>query len=374
MHAPSPVLAAALAALGLGAASCAFAPVTPAAAPAPARFAATPPAAPTATPPVAAQASPTERPEPADKRLGILVFPGVQVIDFTGPYEVLTGAFANGRRVFDVVTVGLSPGELDTSPPFAGLHMRPDFTLDDCPRLDVLVVPGGEIDAVSDDPRAMAWLAKAVGEAECVMSVCNGAFLLAKGGHLKNQRATTFYWFIDELKDDEPTCTPVHDERFVDNGKIITTAGLTSGIDGALHLIERYTDHFTAEQRAFGLEYHWQPESRWTRGNLADRHYITMVGAGFDFPDGAVRDWRTVENTGDEDHWTKRWTFRSELPRAELLALLEPKARAAWRRSAAPADSAWEFEDGKGAPWTAAFTLVAGPDASWTLALDIDRR
>src|SRR6185295_19150584 len=94
--------------------------------------------------------------------------------------------------------------------------------------------------SVEDNPLAMEWVNKAVSQAECVMSVCNGAFILAKGGHLKGQRATTFFYFIDQLKKDEPTCTPVHDERFTDNGKIITTAGLSSGIDGALHLIERY--------------------------------------------------------------------------------------------------------------------------------------
>ena len=334
--------------------------------------AADPAAAPTPPAPSSPAAAP-ERP-PALKRLGILVFPGVQVIDFAGPYEVLSSVHFNDQRVFDVVTVGLTADEIRTSPGFEGLRLRPDVTIADCPRLDLLVIPGGEIGALEDDPRAMAWIAKAVGEAECVMSVCNGAFVLAKGGHLRNQRATTFYYFIDGLADDDPTCTPVHDERFVDNGKIITTAGLSSGIDGALHLVERYTDHFTAEQQALGLEYHWEPESDWVRGNLADRHYISMVGPGFDFPEGSVRGWKTIENTGDTQHWTKRWTFDSALSRPQLYALLEPKSSAAWRRSAAPGDSVWEFEDGKGRPWRAEFTLDGPLAEAWTLALHIDRR
>jgi putative intracellular protease/amidase len=320
------------------------------------------------TPPPAAS-----RP-PALKRLGILVFPGVQVIDFAGPYEVLSSVHFRGRQVFDVFTVGLTADEIRTSPGFEGLRLRPEYTPETCPRLDLLVIPGGEIGAIEDDARAMAWIAKAVDQAECVMSVCNGAFILAKGGHLKNQRATTFYYFIDGLADDEPTCTPVHDERFVDNGKIVTTAGLSSGIDGALHLVERYTDHHTAEQTALGLEYHWQPDSTWVRGNLADRHYISMVRAGFDFPEGSVRDWRTIENTGDLEHWTKRWTFTSSLSRSELYALLEPKLVASWRRSARPGDSVWEFEDDRGRPWRAEFTLADAGSEAWTLGLQIDRQ
>ncbi|HZL99568.1 MAG TPA: DJ-1/PfpI family protein [Planctomycetota bacterium] len=326
------------------------------------------------SPAPAADPLPAPAREPALKRLGILVFPGVQVIDFTGPYEVLSAVHFRGDKVFDVITVGLTADELRTSPGFEGLRLRPDATIDDSPPLDVLLIPGGEIGAVEDDARAMAWIAKAVEQAECVMSVCNGAFILAKGGHLRNQRATTFYYFIDELKEAEPTCTPVHDERFVDNGKIITTAGLSSGIDGALHLVERYTDRFTAEQLALGLEYHWQPESDWARGNLADRHYISMVGAGFDFPEGSVRGWTTVENTGSTEHWTKRWTLESALSRAELFALLEPKLAAAWRRGAAPGCSAWEFEDEQGRPWRAEFTLEGGGDGEWMLDLRMEKQ
>lgn len=315
---------------------------------------------------------PAPQQPPALKKVGILVYPGVQVIDFTGPYEVLSSVFFEGRKVFDVVTVAPGPGMLRTSPGFEGLRLTPDFTLEDCPKLDLLLLPGGEIGSVTDDPKVMEWIARTAKDAECVMSVCNGAFILAHGGHLAHQSATTFYYFIDQLKEDEPTCTPVHDQRFVDNGKIITAAGLSSGIDAALHLVERYTDRYTAEQTALGLEYHWQPESSWTRGNLADRHYIRMVGAGFDFADGAVQGWTTVENGGTETHWTKRWTFRSALERAALLKVLEAKLAASWKKTAAQGDSSvWTFADDKGVPWSATLTLTRETD--WKLSLEIDR-
>ena len=324
---------------------------------------------------VAAQQPTEPKPPPALKRLGILVFPGVQVIDFTGPFEVLASVHFKRQKVFDVVTVGLSSDMIRTSPGFEGLRLTPDFTIDDCPKLDLLVIPGGEIGSVNDNPKAMEWIGKAVKEAECVMSVCNGAFILAKGGHLKNQSATTFYYFIDELKDDEPTCRPVYDQRFVDNGKIITAAGLSSGIDAALHLVERYTDRFTAEQLALGLEYHWQPELNWARSGLADRHYITMVGPGFDFPQDGVRDWTTVENNGSATHWTKRWTFGSPLQREQLFEIIHRKFGAVWTNSSATADgSTWDFKDDRGQPWKAVLTIAPADVGHWVMTLQIDKQ
>jgi hypothetical protein len=206
------------------------------------------------------------------------------------------------------------------------------------------------------------------------MSVCNGAFILAKGGHLKNQRATTFYYFIDDLQEAEPTCTAVYDERFVDNGKIITTAGLSSGIEGALHLIERYGSRYDAQQRALGLEYNWQPEQNWSRGGLADRHYISMVRNGFDFPAGAVARWATVENSGTVEEWTKRWTFESSLERAALLKVFEDKMSTKWTRAGDVADgSAWSFQDDKGKAWGATLTLTREPVGGWTAVMRIKK-
>jgi putative intracellular protease/amidase len=258
--------------------------------------------------------------------------------------------------------------------PENGIRMMSDVTIDDCPRLDLLVIPGGEVGVVKDSPKAMEWIAKAVGEAECVMSVCNGAFVLAEGGHLKNQPATTFHYFIDDLAEAEPTCTPVYDQRFVDNGKIITTAGLSSGIDGALHLVERYGSRYDAEQLALGLEYNWQPELNWARANLADRHYIEMVGDGFPFPPGSLVAWTTVENGGTTDRWTKRWTFESDLERPDLVAILEPKLAASWTKASTLDDrTTWSFDDDKGNAWTATHELEAAGERAWTMAIRIER-
>ena len=327
------------------------------------------------TVPLLLAARPQEDPPPPDaKKLGILVYPGVQVIDFTGPYEVLTGATSKRKKLFDVMTVGLNADVFRAGSPEKGIRMMPDVTMKDCPKLDILVIPGGEVGAIEDNPDAMAWVDKAVAGAECVMSVCNGAFVLAKGGHLKNQAATTFYYFIDDLAEAEPTCKPVYDQRFVDNGKIITTAGLSSGIDGSLHLVERYGSRYDAEQVALGLEYHWQPEANWSRANLADRHYIAMVGEGFPFPEGSVKGWSTVENSGTTDRWTKRWTFGSSWGREKVLEIVEGKMATAWKKGP-ERDGArtWTFEDDKGNPWAALLSLEPTGENAWSMTLRIER-
>jgi putative intracellular protease/amidase len=309
---------------------------------------------------------------PAPRKLGILVFPGVQVIDFTGPYEVLTGAHSGSRLLFDVCTVGLTHDEFRMGWIEKGIPMRADYALDDCPKLDILVIPGGETGSIEDSAEAMAWVKKVAQDAECVMSVCNGAFILAEAGLLKNQKATTFYWFLDELKEAEPTCTIVYDQRFADNGRIITTAGLTSGIDGALHLIERYGSRHDAEQRALGLEYHWQPELNWSRAGLADRHLIRMLGQqGFEFPDDKVSVWTTVENNGTTEQWTKRWTFDSPLAPDEIAGIFESKLATSWRKSP-DNQKEWTFADEKGQPWKAALTVTDLHEGHWTASIHLE--
>ena len=311
--------------------------------------------------------------EPAPKKLGFLVFPGVQVIDFTGPYEVLGGASSAHRELFDVCTVGLTHDEFRMGMPDKGIRMLADFSIDDCPKLDILVVPGGHTSSVEDDPKAMAWLGKTAADAECVMSVCNGAFILAKAGLLKGQKATTYYWFMDDLEQAEPGCTVVYDQRFVDNGKIVTTAGLTSGIDGALHLIERYGSRYDAEQRALGLEYHWQPELNWSRAGLADRHLVRMLGQnGFEFPEGKVSAWTVVENNGTQEQWTKTWTFDSPLAAGEIAGVFETKMAASWKKAEGRAGG-WAWQDEKGQAWAATLTIADRKDGHWTASIEVQR-
>ncbi len=194
-----------------------------------------------------------------------------------------------------------------------------------------------------------------------------------KSFRLRGQSVTTFYWFLEDLKKDEPSCMIAYDQRFTDNGKIMTTAGLSSGIDGALHLIERYGSRFDAEQAALGLEYNWQPDLNWSRAGLADRHLIKMLGAtGFDFPKGSETGWTVVENNGTVEAWTKRWTFNSSLTRQELIPIFETRIALTWTRTSTNGEASdWSFKDEKGRAWTATLRLTTPSNTAWTASINL---
>ncbi|MCE9532221.1 MAG: DJ-1/PfpI family protein [Planctomycetes bacterium] len=180
---------------------------------------------------------PTAKAEPLKektklKTVAILLFNGVELLDFAGPAEVFIVA-AEGKA-FRVVTVADSTKPLKT---MGGITVTPDFDYTTAPKADILVVPGGNMAAVGEAGRD--WIKKTAKEAEIVMSVCFGAMLLAQTGLLDDIEATTHHWGIERLKKVAPKCKVVESKRFVDSGKIITTAGVTAGIDGALRIVER---------------------------------------------------------------------------------------------------------------------------------------
>jgi transcriptional regulator GlxA family with amidase domain len=176
--------------------------------------------------------APGKADRPAMKTVAVLLFEGVELLDFAGPAEVFI--VADHGKAFRVITVAESAKPLKT---MGGVTVTPDFSYADAPRADIVVIPGGNTKAVGKDGRE--WLKKAARDAEIVMSVCFGAFLLADAGMLDGIEATTHHWAIDDLKTRAPKCKVVENRRFVDGGKIVTTAGVTAGIDGALHVVER---------------------------------------------------------------------------------------------------------------------------------------
>lgn len=166
------------------------------------------------------------------KTVAVMLFGGVELLDFAGPAEVFI--IADRGESFRVVTVAESTQPLKT---MGGITITPDFTFENAPKAHIVVVPGGNTSAVGKTGRE--WLKRASGAADITMSVCYGAFLLAEAGLLDDQEATTHHWGIDALKGAAPKCKVVEGKRFVDNGNIITTAGVTAGIDGALRIVER---------------------------------------------------------------------------------------------------------------------------------------
>lgn len=189
-------------------------------------------------------------PETEPRNVAILVYPGVELLDFAGPGEV----FAAAGPDFRVFTVAETTGIVRS---MGFLDVTPEFTLDSCPAPDIVVVPGGNIPAGNE--RLQAWVRQQAEEVDVLMSVCNGASLLARAGLLANLEIATHRSNQSNVSIEEPTATVLENRRFVDHGKIMTTAGISAGIDGSLHLVARLVGDEEARRTAEYMEYDWRP-------------------------------------------------------------------------------------------------------------------
>ena len=189
---------------------------------------------------------------PKTKTVAVLIFEGVELLDFAGPAEVFI--VASQRQPFRVVTVSKSTNIIKT---MGGIKVKPEYTFQNAPAADVVVIPGGNTSSVGEE--GIAWLKKSAGKAEVVMSVCFGAFLLAEADLLDGVTATTHRWAMAGLRRAAPRCKVVENKRYVDSGKIVTTGGVTAGIDGALHVVKRLAGPDVAQWTAESwMEHRWQ--------------------------------------------------------------------------------------------------------------------
>jgi transcriptional regulator GlxA family with amidase domain len=186
------------------------------------------------------------------RNVAIVIYEGVELLDFAGPGEVFAAA---GNGAFNVFTVASSP-ESVVSQGF--VKIVPDHAIDKSPKPDIIVIPGGDVAAVYDDPRMMDWIMKSSDKTEITMSVCNGAVALAKTGMLDGLKATTHFGAVPALRK-FPHVTVLPEERFVDNGHIVTTQGVSAGIDGALHVVDRLLGKAAAWSTARYMMYRWEP-------------------------------------------------------------------------------------------------------------------
>jgi transcriptional regulator GlxA family with amidase domain len=188
------------------------------------------------------------------KNVVILIFDDVEVLDFAGPFEVFAVADElQNHSLFNTVTVALRPGTVRAR---NGLKVVPDYTLENCPPPHVIVVPGGAgTRALLHMPALHEWLRTKTRSAEIVMSVCTGALVLAQAGLLENLKATTHHECFALLRELAPTADIVETERFTDNGKVLTAAGISAGIDCSLHVVSRLAGEATADRAAAYMEY-----------------------------------------------------------------------------------------------------------------------
>lgn len=196
------------------------------------------------------------------RTIGIFVFDDVEVLDFAGPYEVFTCATRVSARLvpgtpppFKVVTIGRHKAMLRAR---AGLSVFPEAQFDDVPAIDVLIVPGGDVTAELGKPEVHAWIAAMAGQCELVASVCTGALLLAQAGLLNGREATTHWADVAQLRALFPQVRVREERRWIDAGDIVTSGGISAGIDMSLHLVERLAGRELALETARQMEYDWR--------------------------------------------------------------------------------------------------------------------
>jgi len=193
------------------------------------------------------------------KRVGIVIFDDVEVLDFCGPFEVFSAVRLNEDRrredasPFDVLLVAEKSGPVSAS---GGMKVIPDHAFHTCPKLDVLVVPGGwGTRRELKNPAMLDWLRQRAAEVETLTSVCTGSMLLGFAGLLDGRHATTHWKALDWMRDSFPSVTVEYDQHVVEDGRVLTSAGISAGIDMALKAVARHCGETAARATAMHMEY-----------------------------------------------------------------------------------------------------------------------
>lgn len=196
--------------------------------------------------------------------VALFIYPGVGLGDLNGPADVFIKAAGLTHGQYNVYTFAMEPGVMRTQG--NGLNLTADYLESTMPRPDILVIPGagvGLMDTMSLDPKVIGMLKKHQCEVEVMMSVCTASYLLGKAGILDNRKATTHYFIADDFQMQYPALTLVRNVRFVDEGSVITCSGVTSGMDGALHLVKKYSGDKIAGMLSRALQYVPHEEEKW---------------------------------------------------------------------------------------------------------------
>jgi putative intracellular protease/amidase len=293
----------------------------------------------------------------ARKKVAVLVFDGCEILDFSGPWEMF------GAAGCDVYSVAASKDPVTTA---MGLSVVPKFIFADAPQPDVLVIPGGAVKAASEDRATLDYIQKATAGTQHTMSVCNGAFILANTGMLDGLSATTTYHNLDPLEQAHPKVHVIRDKRYADNGKLITTAGLSAGMDGALHVIAKLFGTGYAQGVALGEEYAWTPDGGFVRAAMADAEIpeLTLEDVGA---------WKADRLEGDTRHWHAVFHGTPKAGAAEFRSHVEAAlTKGKWSKvsGGGAGESSWKFTGRDGKPWNGTLKLGA-PDAAGQLTAEI---
>ena len=205
------------------------------------------------------------------KRVGIVLFNDIEVLDFCGPFEVFSATRLDEKRrreepsPFEVFLVAETLSAVTTT---GGMQVTPRYSFENCPRLDVLVVPGGwGTRRELKNKSLLEWLRTRDLEVETLTSVCTGSMLLGFAGLLNGLHATTHWGALDWMRDSFPQVTVEYEKHVVEDGRVFTSAGISAGIDMALKVVVRYYGEEVARATAAHMEYRF-PDSNERRAGL----------------------------------------------------------------------------------------------------------
>jgi len=191
------------------------------------------------------------------RRLGALFFPGFELLDTFGPLEM----FGNMPGAVEIVTVAEHAGPVKSH---QGPAVVAEFGFADCPRLDLLLIPGGMgTRAEVENAALLDWLRRRAPETEVTMSVCTGSALLARAGLLDGKRATSNKMFFQWVAEQGPRVEWIRQARWVEDGRYATSSGVSAGMDMALAVIARLAGPELSEMLATATEYEWHRDADW---------------------------------------------------------------------------------------------------------------
>lgn len=188
--------------------------------------------------------------------IGIYIYNDAEVLDFAGPFEVFSVAsrFLEESKKLNVFTISQNDDVINAR---GGFKLNATYNFTNCPKVDVLVVVGGVHTQEVKKIDVINWIANTSKNTKLVASVCTGAFLLAQANIITNHDVTTHWEDIKDLQNDYPNLNVISNKRWVDEGNIVTSGGISAGIDMSLHLISKIFDEKLALKTARQMEFDW---------------------------------------------------------------------------------------------------------------------
>lgn len=193
----------------------------------------------------------------ATRNVAVLIYDNVELMDFCGPYDIFSIANKmSSEKHFNIYTVSENAGPIMTQ---NGLSVNSEYSINNCPKTDILIVPGGQGSRKEmKNDNLLNWIKNIYLETELILSVCTGALILANCKLLNGMYAATHHNAVELLKECAPEAKIVSDKRFVDNGKIILSAGVSSGIDMSLYVVGKLLGEALVLKIKENMEYDWK--------------------------------------------------------------------------------------------------------------------